>query len=96
VRLADGWPAADDLVVTVSCPPGEECGFLDGPVTGSAAGTVMVMTVLRPPQVDVAVRSAATGAVVHEQRLEVPYEPIGTRQTDCGGDAQALLIVPAG
>ena len=96
VNLSPDWPTTDDLVLTVSCPPEEECGFLHGPVSGPANDSVLIITVLRPPEVDVAVRSASTGAVVHEQRLEVPYEPVGDRQTDCSGDAQAILTVPAG
>jgi hypothetical protein len=96
VELSPGWPTTDDLVLTISCPPRAECGFHGGPVSGPANDSVLIITVLRPPEVDVAVRSASTGAVVHEQRLEVPYEPIGDRQTDCSGDAQALLVVPWG
>lgn len=96
VRLADDWPTETDLTITVSCPPGEECGFLDGPITGKASGNLMVVTVLRPPAVDVAVRSVSTGALLREQRLEVSYEPLGPRQTRCGGESQSLLVVPAG
>jgi hypothetical protein len=96
VSLAPDWPSTDDLVLTVSCPPRAECGFHQGPVSGPANDSVLLVTVLRPPEIDVAVSSASSGAVVHEQRLEVPYEPIGDRQSDCSTEAQALLTVPAG
>jgi hypothetical protein len=95
VSLSPDWPTTDDLVLTVSCPPRAECGFPQGPVSGPASDSVLLITVLRPPEVDVAVSSASTGAVVHEQRLEVPYEPVGDRRTDCSEEAQALLTVPA-
>jgi len=31
VQLATDWPVTPDLELTISCPPHEECGFLDGP-----------------------------------------------------------------
>lgn len=87
--------SAVDMLVTVSCPAAAECGFLDGPATGSADSSVMITTVLRPPEVDVVVTERTGGAVLLHDRLLVEYRPVGTRQTDCGGDAEAVVLVPA-
>ncbi|MCZ2824630.1 MULTISPECIES: hypothetical protein [unclassified Modestobacter] len=88
-------PSAGDLLVTISCPADSECGFLDGPATGSADSSVTITTVLRPPAVDIVVTERVGGAVALRHRTPVEYRPVGTRQTECGGDAEALVLVPA-
>ena len=93
VRLAPDWTLATGRVVTVSCPPGDECGFLDGPVIGPADGELSVATFLRPPEVVVTVTEPDSTAVALEVVLVVDYQPDG-RQTHCGGDARAALVVP--
>ncbi|WP_138731487.1 hypothetical protein [Modestobacter excelsi] len=97
VGLDPAWTSLEDLVVTVGCPPDTDtgCGFLDGPVGAPATSSVLVYTVLRPAEVDVVVSSTATGDVVAHRRVPVTYEPLGPRQTECGGDAHALVVVPA-
>ena len=96
VGLDDAWPSRQDLVVTVSCPPGTDtgCGFLDGPVHAPATDSVVIYTVLRPAEVDVLVSSATTGEVMAHGLFPVSYEPFGPVQTECGGDARALVLVP--
>jgi hypothetical protein len=96
VQLAPDWLPTPDLEITIACPPGHECGFLEGPKTGSASRPVVISTVLRPPQVDVRVRSTTDGTVVRVDRLTVDYQVMGPRHTDCGSDDLALLFVPAG
>ena len=90
-RLAEGWPDTQPLLITVSCPPRDECGFLDGPVSGPAP--VRASTVLRPRAVDVTVTEEATGLVQASRHVVLTYEPIGL-QTECTGAAQAFVTVP--
>ena len=75
---------------------GTGCGFLDGPVHAPATASVVLYTVLRPAEVDVVVSRAATGDVVARGQFPVTYEPFGPKQTQCGGDAHALVVVPVG
>ena len=96
VHLAPDWEPTSDLELTISCPPDLECGFLDGPKTAGAGASVAINNVLRPPEVTVVVRSATSGAVLTRERFHVHYVAHGPRQTDCGGDAEALVLVPAG
>jgi hypothetical protein len=95
VWLAPEWPTTAGRVITVSCPVGAECGFLDGPVSGPAHETLTVSTVLRPGEVVVTVSEVHSLETATEQRLAVEYAPVG-RQTDCGGDARADVLVRAG
>ena len=44
VALGDGWEPLTDLVVSVDCPAGEECGFLDGPVHSPATRSAQIST----------------------------------------------------
>jgi|UPI00047A7FBA hypothetical protein len=98
VALDEGWTPLEDLVVTVGCPAGDDtgCGFLDGPVHAPATASVLLYTVLRPAEVDVVVSSAATGNVLVHRLFPVTYEQLGPRQTQCGGEAHALVVVPVG
>ena len=96
VALDEAWTSLEELVVTVGCPAGDAtgCGFLDGPVHAPATASVVLYTVLRPAEVDVVVSRAATGDVVARGRFPVTYEPFGPKQTECGGEARALVVVP--
>lgn len=93
VWLADDWPDRAQLLITLSCPEGEECGFLQGPVAGQAGETVTASTYLRPPELEVSVTRQSTGEVVHAGQLDVTYDPVGT-QSECGGEAQAEIMLP--
>jgi hypothetical protein len=96
VALGAGWGPLEDLVLTVGCPAGEECGFLDGPVHSPGTSSAKISTVLRPSEVDVTVSSAATGDVVTRGRFAVVYVAIGPQQDGCVGDAHAMVVVPSG
>lgn len=93
VRLAADWPADADMRVTISCPAEAECGFLNGPVTGRTDSLLTISTVLRPERVDVRVTEASSGRLVAENQLEVDYQPVG-RQSRCGGNARAEVLMP--
>lgn len=94
VRLSPDWPV-EGIRVTVSCPRKEECGFLDGPVTGDAGQPVTIKTVLRPTTVRVEVIEQSTGRMVAEGTVPVAYRAFGP-QSRCGGDATAAVEFPRG
>ncbi|WP_091544863.1 hypothetical protein [Modestobacter sp. DSM 44400] len=89
VRVSPAW-ATEGLRVRVGCPEGEECGFLDGPVSGDARQPVTIATVLRPPAVRVEVIEESTRRTVAEGTALVTYRAVG-RQSRCGGDATAAV-----
>ncbi|MEU2348778.1 hypothetical protein [Modestobacter sp. NPDC049651] len=91
-QLVGSWPDRDRLQVTVGCPPGDECGFLDGPVSGPGVRSLHIGTVLRPAAVQVTVTEVDTGRVRVDRPLRLDYEPVGP-QTECTGAARAVAAV---
>ncbi len=95
VSLSPDWPATGSYLVTVGCPAGAECGFLDGPVSGPGTESVRAATLLRPERIAVRVAEVGSERVILDQHFAVPYRPLGP-QSRCGGDATAHVVVPPG
>jgi hypothetical protein len=97
VRLDTTWDPADAarLLLTVACPGGDagKCGFLNGELSGPATAPLTAETVLRPARIAVRLTDTTSGAVVRELEADVDFRPMG-RQSACGGQALARVVVP--
>src|SRR4051812_15392182 len=76
VRLADGWPGADGLVLAVACPHGGECGFEHRLEIGFPGARLAATTVFRPQSVVVTVTDQASGRELLERLYDLDYESI--------------------